>query len=131
MAIFAIGAYYGDRGDMSADFIAAGVAGPGWSHQEAPELHEFTRSLRVGDIVYLKSAPANSTDIFVKAIGIVTDTEIVENRPNLVAIGRNIRWLNTTQFKIPRPTEKNNVRSNTMYEEFHPDVQAAILKAMF
>jgi hypothetical protein len=130
MAIYGIGAYYGDRGDVSGDFISAGIAGPGWDDTDAPELHQFIRSLRVGDIVYLKSAPASSSDLFIKAIGIVRDEEIVPKN-ELVAIGRNIHWLSTKQFQIPRPTEKNNVRSNTMYEEFHPQVQVAILREIF
>lgn len=29
--------------------------------------------------------------------------------------------------RIPRPRERNNVRANTMYEEYHPTVQQIIL----
>ncbi|MDL5367298.1 hypothetical protein QSH18_16945 [Xanthomonas sp. NCPPB 2654] len=128
MAIFGIGAYYDE--DVSDSFISGNIAGPGWDCTKAPELHQFIRSLKVGDIVYLKSFSPTSPDIFVKAIGVVADEIIITNSP-LVATGRNIKWLVTEQFRIPKPKEKNNVRFNTMYEEFHPSVQSSILGRLF
>lgn len=128
MAIFGIGAYYED--DVSDNFVKNNVAGPGWNVTDAPELHQFIRSLKVGDIVYIKSCPPTSQDIFVKGIGVVTNEELVTNS-TVVAAGRNIKWLVTDHFRIPKPTEKNNVRLNTMYEEFHPAVQSAILDRLF
>jgi hypothetical protein len=128
MAIYAIGAFYDE--DVSGEFIANNIAGPGWSIAEAPELHQFVRSLKVGDIVYIKSASPSSTDIIVKGIGIIIDDKLVTTS-NVVAAGRNIRWLVTGSFRVPKPREKNNVRLNTMYEEFHPAVQSAILAKLF
>lgn len=127
MAIFGVGAFY-DR-DVSGDFIADNLIGVGWDVQDAPELHRFIRSLKVGDIVYLKSYPPGSRQIYVKAIGVVRD-DIIRDQPDsngLVEIGRNVRWITTAQFQIPRPNEKNNVRANTMYEEYHPDVEDRIM----
>ena len=128
MSIFAIGAYF--EKDVSEDFIFHKIAGPGWSKADAPELHQFVNSLKVGDIVYLKSASPSSKDIIVKAIGVVYDDCFITNSP-VVSAGRNIRWLVSESFRIPKPTEKNNVRMNTMYEEFHPDVQKEILNRLF
>lgn len=128
MAIYAIGAYYDE--DVSGEFIANNIAGPGWDNTQAPELHQFVRSLKVGDIVYIKSAPPSSSDITVKGIGVITDDQVVTTSP-VVSAGRNIKWLVTENFRIPKPTEKNNVRLNTMYEEFHPYVQSAILAKLF
>lgn len=128
MAIFGIGAYY-DR-DVSGDFVASGVAGPGWTKAEAPELHQFIQSLRVGDIVYLKSFSPSSPDIFIKAIGVVADQHLVEDKP-IVSAGRNIRWIVTQEFRVPKPEERLNVRLNTMYEEFNPIVQRAIIDRLF
>lgn len=128
MAIYAIGAYYDD--DVSGEFIANNIAGPGWDSTQAPELHQFVRSLKVGDIVYIKSAPPSSADIMVKGVGVITDDQVVSTS-SVVAAGRNIKWLVTENFRIPKPAEKNNVRQNTMYEEFHPDVQSAILAKLF
>ena len=64
-------------------------------------------------------------DITVKAIGIIEDSNIISN--SLVTTGRNVKWINTEKFIIKRPQEKNNVRSNTVYEEFHPDILREII----
>ncbi len=128
MAIFAVGAYYDE--DVSDDFIKNNIAGPGWSKTDAPELHQYINSLKVGDIVYIKSASPSSKDIIVKAIGVVADDVLITSS-SVVSAGRNIKWLVTDSFRIPKPKEKNNVRLNTMYEEFHPDVQKEILDKLF
>jgi hypothetical protein len=128
MAIFAVGAYYDE--DVSDDFIKNNIAGVGWSKSDAPELHQYINSLKVGDIVYIKSVSPSSKDIIVKAIGVVADDVLVTNS-SVVSAGRNIKWLVTKDYRIPKPKEKNNVRLNTMYEEFHPEVQKAILNKLF
>jgi len=128
MAIYAVGAYY--DGDVSDDFIQNDIAGPGWDINDAPELHQFIRSLKVGDIIYIKSFSPTSPDIIVKAIGIVMNDQVVSSS-DIVAAGRNIKWVVTDSFRIPKPSEKNNVRANTMYEEFHPIVQSIILDKLF
>ena len=128
MAIYAVGAYY--DGDVSDDFIANNIAGPGWNISDAPELHQFVRSLKVGDIIYIKSFSPTSPDIIVKAIGVITDDQVITNS-QVVSAGRNVKWVVKKSFRIPKPTEKNNVRLNTMYEEFHPSVQSQILSKLF
>ena len=52
MAIFGVGAYYEE--DVSQAFIQANLVGVGWDATDAPELHQFMRSLKVGDIVQEK-----------------------------------------------------------------------------
>jgi len=93
-------------------------------------LQEYFKSLKVGDIVYIKAAFGGSPDITVKGIGIICDNEIrnASNSNNLVSTGRNVKWLSVEKFTIQRPAEKNNVRSNTVYEEFHPLVQQEIIE---
>lgn len=122
MAVFGVGAYYGY--DVSSNFINNNLVGVGWSTQDAPELQEYFRSLKVGDIVYIKAAFGGG-NITIKAIGLINDNIILSNQ--LVTTGRNVKWIDTTKFVIPRPLEKNNVRSNTVYEEFHPDVLKEII----
>lgn len=128
MAIFGIGAYYGE--DVSAKFINHAIAGPGWSQGEAPELFQYIASLKVGDIVYIKSCSAGSKDIHVKGIGFVADHKLLTNEEDtkgIVSAGRRINWINRKKFTVPKPKEKNNVRSNTIYEEFHPEIQQVIM----
>jgi hypothetical protein len=126
MAIYGVGAYYGE--DVSGDFLQDEVVGVGWATSEAPELQEYFKSLKVGDIVYIKAA-FGGADITVKGIGIIKDN-IIRDRNNtngLVETGRSVVWITKHSFVIKRPVEKNNVRSNTVYEEFHPVVQAEII----
>jgi hypothetical protein len=126
MAIYGVGAYY--EHDVSDAFLANNVVGVGWGAEDAPELQEYFRSLKVGDIVYIKAA-FGGADITVKGVGIIRDNVIRTSADTngLVTTGRNVAWLSTERFVIQRPMEKNNVRSNTVYEEFHPVVQAEII----
>ncbi len=129
MAIYGVGAYYDD--DVSDAFIANQLVGVGWDSTDAPELQEYFKSLKVGDIVYIKAA-FGGADITVKGIGIISDN-VIRTRADtndLVSTGRNVTWLSTERFVIPRPPEKNNVRSNTVYEEFHPIVQQEIIRRL-
>ncbi len=127
MAIYGIGAYYHE--DVSPQFVSANIVGVGWDSSDAPDLHQFLRSLKVGDIIYIKAFPPGG-DLIIKAIGVVTDDRVLAGKDtkHLVSCGRNVRWVSTEQFSLPIPQQKNNVRSNTLYEEFHPVVQREILK---
>lgn len=72
MTIFGTGATY-DR-DVSNEFITD-VSCVGWDATEAPALHEILRFLKLGDIIYIKSAPIGQ-GIRVKGIGIVRDNTL-------------------------------------------------------
>jgi hypothetical protein len=124
MSIYGIGAFY-EEGDVSDQFINSNLIGVGWSFDSAPELHQFIKSLKVGDIVYIKSFPPSLNQIIVKAIGIIINSDIITN--DLVSCGRSVNWLATDQFSIPKPVERNNVRQNTIYEEYHPSIQQQII----
>jgi hypothetical protein len=90
--------------------------------------------LKAGDIIYIKSCSPRSRFIFVKAIGFISDHLLLTKKADtkeIVSAGRNVKWVVTDEFKIRKPKEKNNVRLNTLYEEFHPDVQKAILEKLF
>lgn len=67
MAIYGIGAYY-DGDDVSDDFISDNIIGTGWSIVDAPELHEYFSTLKVGDIVYIKAAAFGAPDITIKGM---------------------------------------------------------------
>ncbi len=123
MAIFGIGAYY--EKDVSQKFIDQKIIGTGHSEIDGPDIHCFIKSLKVGDIVYIKSYPPAAEHITIKAIGVITDMFIISNKD--VAIGRNVSWLSLEKFDILPPTGKNQVRYNTLYEEWHPSVQKVII----
>ena len=124
MAIYGIGAYFSS--DVSNDFIANNLVGTGWSLKDAPELFQFMKSLKVGDIVYIKSFSPASSDLIIKGIGIIKDDVVVTN--SIVKCGRNVIWKNTNQLRVAKPQERNNVRANTMYEEFHPEIQDFVMR---
>ena len=124
MAIYGIGAYFSS--DVSNDFITNNLVGTGWSLKDAPELFQFMKSLKVGDIVYIKSFSPASSDLIIKGIGIIKDDVVVTN--SIVKCGRNVIWKNTNQLRVSKPQERNNVRANTMYEEFHPEIQDFVMR---
>jgi hypothetical protein len=130
MAIFGVGAHYDGTTDMSGEFIRQRVVGVGWDSSDAPELHQLIRTLKIGDLVYIKAYPPRGPDLIVKAIGLVAGEDVLDASATggLVEAGRRVVWLSTEQFRIPKPKEKLNVRTNTAYEEFHHDIQQAILK---
>lgn len=90
--IYAMGAHYDE--DFSGEFIANNIAGPSYDNTQAQELHQFMRSLKVGDIVYIKSAPPSSANIMVKGVEIIIDDLVVTTSP-VVSAGRNIKGLVT------------------------------------
>lgn len=54
MAIYGIGSFMGNK-NLSAYFIENNIVGVGWDIKAAPDLHQFIQSLKVGDIIYIKS----------------------------------------------------------------------------
>lgn len=126
MAIYGIGAWY-DR-DVSQDFKNHHIVGTGWNVHEAPDLHEYFRILEHGDIVYLKSA-SFGRPVTIKGIGLIDDTAPTSGKfgSTRIETGRSVRWLDKSVFQPAPVFGKNNVRSNTMYRETHPDMIAVIM----
>ena len=113
MAIFGFGATY-DREDVSARFVAAGVACVGWSETDAPPLHNILHHIKIGDIAFLKSF-APQIGLTIKAVGIVTG-----RKPQKIEhLGR----VGLLEDKYP-------VRSITLYEEYNPTVQERVIELL-
>ncbi|MEI0580040.1 hypothetical protein [Brachyspira pilosicoli] len=130
MAIFGVGATFNNTEDVSKEFINNNVAGIGWGEKDAPDLHQFIQSLKVGDIIYIKSFAPKTQMITVKAIGIIIDDKIVKKFSignHKIGIGRNMKWINKKSFTIENPKGKHNVVNNSFYEEFNPEIQKAII----
>src|SRR4051812_30035245 len=112
MAMFGIGAHYKGTGDVSQEFIDGNLIACGWPVSDAPDLHQFFKSLSVGDIVYLKSyVPKKTREIVfsILAIGFIQDdaildTETAKRRVGVeVEVGRNVYWSAKEAFTIPAP----------------------------
>ncbi|TKZ34331.1 hypothetical protein [Brachyspira catarrhinii] len=129
MAIFGIGANF-DNQDVSDIFISCSFIGIGWGIESAPDLHEFIKSLKVGDIIYIKSFSPTYSNLKIKGIGLISNSEILneETSDGNLTIGRNVLWCCKEKFELQKPNGKNNVRNNSIYEEFDPKVQTIILE---
>ena len=126
MAIFGIGAYYDT--DISDECINKEVICIGWSLADAPALHQMFGSIKVGDIVFIKSHNP-SHGLFIKAVGIVKDNKVIED----LSLGHcmRVKWLWDGEIRMGKISDKHNVRSNTLFEEFNPDVQTRVLDQIF
>jgi hypothetical protein len=85
------------------------------------------RSIRLGDIIYIKSSP--QIGLIIKAVGVVRKLEL----PTLEhgAIGVGITWLWTGPTKtVGKIADAYNVRSNTLYEEHSPAVCELVLNLL-
>lgn len=112
MAIFGIGASYGKL-DVSNEFITNSVACIGWDKTEASSLHEILRFLKLGDVIYIKSAPIGK-GIRIKGIGIVRDNTL--RKVLDLGTGVSVTWVWTGYENLGTIDDKYNVRNNTLYE---------------
>ena len=128
MAIFGIGAHYSGTTDMSSRFIEQGCACVGWSEQDAPPAHGILRHLRTGDILFIKSF-SPQVGLTVKAVGVVTDGRVRDFGSDF-GHGVDVRWIWSGEDRIGKLEDKWPVRSVTIYEEFHPDVQKRVIQLL-
>lgn len=125
MAVWGIGAYYkGDNGtDKTQDFINQGFACIGWSENDAPALYQMIKSVKIGDIIYIKSFTPNQKQLCVKAVGIVTDN--CKNHDRL-GYGVKVKWKKefseSINITVSSEMYRNNVFNNTMYEEYNENI---------
>ena len=122
MAIFGIGAYHNDE-DVSGDFIENQVACIGWSIDDAPSLHHMLGTLKIGDLIYIKSAPIGKLRI--KAVGIIINNEIKTVDKLGKGLTVNWTWRGVEKFDI---SDKYNVRNNSLYEEFNSEIQKFVIE---
>ena len=125
MAIWGMGANYnvpdGKKRNVLRLFLASGRAYIGYSQAQAPSLHRMLGTIKAGDIIYVKSFWAKRLNI--KALGIVTDPTAVKTDD--MGTGISVKWkkdFKAISFDIDAPGGKNNVYSNTLYEEFNPEI---------
>lgn len=129
MAIFGIGAYYDGTRDMTDEFVDQGWACVGWSVQDAPALHRIVGHIKVGDLIYIKSFNPR-VGLKIKAVGIVVSTEVDIPPEQLGQRGVQMDWVWRGSFLVGRIGDKYNVRGNTLFEEFNPQVQNLVIDAL-
>lgn len=142
MVIFGAGSTWNDE-EMKETFFQQGRFILGWNEGNAKDLYEAISTLKVGDIIYLKSNAPGKGNIRVKGIGIVSKSFIqnitdgdyrniaIEDWENLFV---SVNWIRRDEFRIVIPEEEGkltNIRAASFYEEFLPFVQTAILNELF
>lgn len=138
MAIFGVGSKWGDE-ELKNQFFDEGKFILGWNEDSAKDLYSFVASLKVGDILYIKANAPGSRDIRVKGVGIVTKNLIgcinsgdfgelaISDWQSLFV---RVAWIHIEEFIINIPNNEGkltNIRAATIYEEYLPFVQEAVL----
>jgi hypothetical protein len=139
MAIFGVGSNWSGE-EMSNRFFTEGKFIVGWDVDSAKDLYVFLASLKVGDVLYVKANPPGSREIRVKGVGIVTKSVMGclisgEFEGSCISDGNGlfvrVRWVDQQEFTVTIPENEGrltNIRAATIYEEYLPFVQDAILR---
>jgi hypothetical protein len=126
MAIFGVGVSYDGR-EVLDEFLALGAACVGWTEAAAPPLHAILRSLKAGDLVYVKSFDSGA-GLTLKAVGVVSRGEVRDY--GRTGRGVPVRWAWQGEHRVGTLDDKCPVRSVTLYEEFHPTVHEAVIELL-
>src|SRR5262249_27408184 len=131
MAVYGIGATYGGTEDKSEDFVRNGVACIGWQADDAPAAHAQMKSIKAGDVIFIKSY-APTAGLHIKAVGVVTDATFRRITESL-GYGVDVRWVVMPNGKIvlgPVEDHSDYVRRGSLYEEFNPTVIRRVLDVL-
>lgn len=147
MAIYGAGSVWAE-GEVMENFFANDSFALGWGYDDAEDLYGLISSVKVGDIIYLKSKSPKSPRMTVKAIGIVSkslvhyliakETEAAELAGSTKAarladggeLTIGVKWIVNTPFELDIEENRGKlttIRPSSFYEEFLPSVQRAII----
>ena len=133
MAVWGIGAYYkgSSAADKTAEFLKDGCVYIGWDETEASALYRMFDSIKLGDIIYIKSFVPKTKQLHIKAIGIVTNTE--KEKSNSLGTGISVRWKQgfiPITLTVTPQIYRNNVFNNTLFEEFNEEIIRSIVDVL-
>ena len=125
MSVWGIGAYYKGSSpkDKTEEFIKKEAAFIGWSETDASALYRMFDSIKVGDIIYIKSFVPKHKQLRIKSIGIVTKTEKIKDAS--LGAGISVKWIKKFSpiiIDITPEIFRNNVFNNTIYEEYNEEI---------
>ena len=128
MAVWGIGAYYTGETpeDKTQDFIDNECACIGWDKRNAPSLYKMLSSIIPGDIIYIKSFALRNKTLHIKAVGIVSETNVSDLK-NGVKVKWKQNFIGIQPFTITPERYRNNVYGNTLYEEYDPEIITAVI----
>jgi hypothetical protein len=143
MAIYGVGSKW-DEGEKKGEFFRKNIFTLGWNYENAADMYQLIASLKVGDILYLKSNQPGSRTINVKGIGIITDNFIersltkesgAKEIKDYAGLSISVKWVyRGDEFAIKIPDNAGRLtasRAATAYEEYLPYVQERILSKIF
>ncbi len=116
---------YGGHEDVTDIFVRDNIACIGWSYSDAPALHKMMANMKIGDIVYIKTHTPRQ-GLTIKVIGIVTDDKVTPVKGAGKACVK-VEWVWRGKEHIGKVQDRYNVRYNTLYEEYTPDVQKKVI----
>jgi hypothetical protein len=128
-----------DKEDVQDEFFSDDRFTIGWNREAGADLQSCLASLKIGDIIYLKSNQAGSRTIRVKGIGIVARSfiECIQNGEyqtgpitSSESFFIRVHWVIQNEFVIEIPEGEGrmtNIRVAAFYEEPLPFVQQAIV----
>lgn len=138
MAIYGVGSKWNEK-ELKERFFKEGRFILGWNESSAKDLYAFVSSLKVGDILYIKSNQPGARVLRVKGVGIVTKSllncmssaEFVHSAiSDWESLFVEVAWMHRVEFLITIPDDEGkltNIRAATIYEEYLPLVQQEIL----
>lgn len=142
MAIYGAGSIWGEE-ELLNKFFNENIFTVGWCYEDASDLFDIIASVKIGDIIYLKSNAPGSRRIRVKGIGVVTNSLIhyaIDRNINISKMteGGNlsieVNWIVQDEFECTIPAEQGKLTSErtvTFYEEHLPFVQRNIISHLF
>ena len=142
LAIFGFGSNWGGE-EVKETFFDEEKIIIGWNDETAVDVYSLVSSLKIGDIIYLKSNQPGSRTVKVKGIGIITRNfiECIKNNDysstdftDWNSFFIKVKWLIKEEFIINIPENigrLTNIRAATAYEEYLPFVQNKIIEKLF
>lgn len=114
--------------DHADDFCKYGVAVLGYTKEQKPDYYALMKNMKVGDLIYIKTRFMADKPLKVKAIGIITNAEILPKDALPGKEGVDVRWLKnfvTDPIEIESKPSSNSVR--TIFEEKNDEVIREII----
>lgn len=125
MSVWGIGAFFpGEKEDVAKKYIEYGTAVIGYSEEDKPKFFEQLRSIKAGDLVFIKTRFMPTQPLRVKAIGIALGSEVsVENGMNGKK-GIKVHWIKdfTESPQIIEKGRNYDGDNQTIYQEMNQDV---------
>jgi len=140
MAIFGIGARYDDQW-VNKSFIEHKMACIGHERADTPEIYAEFRTLKVGDIIYMKALGPSSDRMCIMGVGIVTNNfikEIITDEDTDDEIhwghGVKVNWVfDGEEYYASKGLDKDkhwHRRVGTFYEEHSRKIQKLIIRML-